>query len=335
MKQKKSLVIVFCMFLITFSCEYEIQEENENIHEMINLSSTPAFFDYDGGELPEVTVTAHWPLVEESNMYPDEQAPDDNDSRSWWNPPTEDFPSGGGSSSSASGNVKLSTNLIKRFPAGSNLSEADLKKLNKEYKILLLDCVYKSIDDYISSHWNKSGKIKMSGIQQGLASIDSNGNLNFYGSDQITATNLAHEWIHAFQMAFNPACSSLNNNYAGMMEFDLAVFQDLICYAKNGYTSLTRNEGYFPEGSCWINSLNLSNRTRHHFEISYLAWLESICVNKQFPIRFDQTMYLYWADIFGCYHRGYSGKGYNFQNKEYGTKSLESLIEVATSNCFK
>ena len=192
------------------------------------MSPIPVFFDIDGGELPEVIVTAHWPRVEGSDMDTDGHAPDENGStRPWWEPPIEDVSGGGGGAgSSPIDNVKLSTSLLKKFPGGSNLSKDDLIKLNEEYKRLLLDCVYKSIDNYISSHWGKTGKIKMSGMQQGLASIDSKGNLNFYGSDQITATNLAHEWIHAYQMVFNPSCSSLSNEYAGMMEFDLALFQD-------------------------------------------------------------------------------------------------------------
>ena len=337
MKQRLSFFIIFWFLLIGFSCEYENQEENDVRQDVIDLSLISAFRDIDGGELPEVTVTAHWPRVEEPvpDIDPDGNMPDASDSRPWWEPPTGGEPAGGGGGHSSSiGNVILSTNLLKRFPGGSNLSKADLTKLNEEYKRLLLECVYNSIDNYISSHWRKSGQIKMYGSQIGLASLDSRGNLNFYGSDQITATNLAHEWIHAYQMAFNPSSSNLSNEYVGMMEFELALFQDLICYAKSGYTSLSRGDGYFPGGSCWINSLKGSNRGRYYYEQGYMKWLESICVNNQLPVKIDQTMYLYWARVFGD-HLGYSDKGYNFQNKEYGTKTLESLLDMAARNCFK
>ena len=46
-------------------------------------------------------------------------------------------------------------------------------------------------------------------------------------------------------------------------------------------------------------------------------------------------MYLHWADLFGKYHKGYRNRGYNFQNRNYGTSSIESILEVATQNCFK
>ena len=340
MKQRLSFFIIFWFLLIGFSCEYENQEENDVRQDVIDLSLISAFRDIDGGELPEVTVTAHWPVIEEPRPDIDPNEPPTGDAIPWWEPPVggggggSSVGEGGGNPSSSS--VKLSTNLIKRFPRGSNLSQADLKKLNEEYKKLLLDCVYNSIDNYISSHWKKSGRIKMFGAQQGLASIDSNGNLNFYGNDQITATNLAHEWIHAYQMAFNPACSGLSEEYAGMMEFELAVLQDLICYAKSGYTSLSRNENYFPNDYCWINSLTMmSPSVRSKFYEAYQNWIESVCFNKQLPVKFDQTMYFFWAPIFGAYHSGYKDRGYNFQNKNYGTSSIESILKMANQNCFK
>lgn len=332
-------------FLGAISCLLIAPSCQENISESFNESNpsleTKSMNDIDGGSLPEVVVCANFIDKEDGGgsggiggiggFWGDSGG---GDYYGWWTP---DFGmggggGGGGSSSHAPVTVKLVESLIKLFPKNSNLSKADLEKLNSEYKRMLVHCEYKSINDYLLKHYNLKGSIKMgSATSRGLVSFASNGDLKFAGSDAIDATNLAHEWIHMCQEALKPGCVK-DTSFEGALEFELAVLQDVFHYKQ--YSSIDRLQpgAEFPETGSWVYNLDISNS---NLLIFYKPFIKELCNNADDVISGCNFPFLYksFADDFYKHNRNYQNKNLFF-NSSYGYSNLKSIINLI-SDCYK
>lgn len=340
--KKKTIFFPGCAVLllcIVFSCQQDLNDVllEENVAALTSKSTEDG--DIDGGTLPEVVVTASYPLT--FQFAPGPNTSFISDPQPWWHelPPIDYSGPGGGNGGfhpikTQPDSVKVVENLVKFFPKGTNFTKQQLEKLNIEYKKLMSNCIYKTIDDYISENGKFTGGINMRKEDDsvGDASLDEEGNLNIYGERNITDTNLAHEWIHLCQRAFKPERAKSDPEYVGLMEFELALFQDMMGYAKNGENWAKRNDDVPPTQS-WISSIPF-NLQRPVGDI-YSRWLESMFRNG-FPTRIDLTSFMCYASLFGTHHLVYNKFGYNYYNKNYGVESINNLLQLISQNkCFE
>lgn len=313
----------------------------ENVAALTSKSTEDG--DIDGGTLPEVVVTASYPVTFQF-------APGPNtdmlwDPQPWWHdlPPIDYSGPGGGNGGNPQGDnkpssVKLAKNLIKFFPQGTKLTAQQLEKLNEAYKKMLSHCAYKVIDDYIAKNGLFRGSIvlKESGGSIGLASLDPKGNINFYGEENITATNLAHEWIHIYQIAFDHSRAPLGDEYKGMMEFELALLQDIIVFAEDPRQLFHRDQTDIHQNCSWIRTLDVDYEEMDRIESLYRTWMIGLFYKKKFPDKMTEGLFTYFLPHFEKYSRGYRNRDYEFNIEKYGVESINNILElISQSECFK
>lgn len=327
---------VFFLLVTLFSC----QEDVENLDDDINATLVPttkSVRDIDGGRLPEVVVFASYRDGNDGGGG--------GDNGDWWHP----FPlgSGGGGSVYPEGGggggaitpppltVTLVKNLLDLFPKGSDLSKADLEKLNVEYKKMLNSCEYMALNNYLLTNNYLGGKVKMKPADvPGLVSIDTNGTLTFYGSESVDATNLCHEWIHMCQQTLKPeACKHNLPENEGMMEFEVAFFQDVMRYIKYGAIFGEEGVSRFPNSTSWAS--NLIGIDNAKLQIIYAAWIATTFPNRKIPKTIkDRLNYEVFCNAFFRYNIAYKNREFKY-NYEYGVSSLEKMLNTVAEKCFK
>lgn len=344
--KKKTIFFPGCAVLllcIVFSCQQDLNDVllEENVAALTSKSTDDG--DIDGGTLPEVVVTASYPLT--FQFAPGPNTSFTSDPQPWWHelPPIDYSGPGGGSGGNPPGDnkpssVKLAKNLIKFFPEGTKLTARQLEKLNEAYKKMLSHCAYKVMDDYIAKNGLFRGSIvlKESGGSIGLASLDPKGNLNFYGEENITATNLAHEWIHIYQIAFDHSRAPLDDEYKGMMEFELALLQDIIVYAEDPEQLFHRDQTDIHQNSSWLRTLDVDSGEMMKIEAYYKAWLIILFYNKKFPDKMTEKDFTLFLPYFENYSRTYRDRGYEFNIEKYSAESINTILGlISQSECFK
>lgn len=339
MKQKTLFFPGFAVFLLcaVFSCQQDLEDVclKENVA-ALTTKSQPG--DIDGGTLQEVVVTANYPMTFQFSSGPDMGSL--WDPQPWWHelPPIDiPGPGGGGHSpiKTEPDTVDVAKNLIKFFPKQTKLTKYQLEKLNEEYKKLMDECAYKAMDDYIAENGLFRGciQVKKSGSGPGLASIDADGNLNFYGEENITAVNLAHEWIHLYQIAFNHEHAPLDKEYVGMMEFELAVIQDILVFANNPDQLYNRDQTSVHSTCSWASTVPI--KVRETIQSLNEAWLNKM-FKEGFPSYVNLNLFLTHSMLFGQYHPTYTNEVYKYGDKSYGVESINHLLQlISQSNCFK
>lgn len=350
MKRKRFLLLSAMLILVTFSCiddgiENSTQEESVitkslSEEELINL-----YRDIDGGKLPEVVITASYPRVAVQFASSGSSAGGGSydfwgsygggsSTESWW----QYSGGGGGGSSGNNSQIFFSENLIRRFPAGSNLSPNQMSKLNGIYRILAgVECVYRVMDDYISQNGKNIGKLiaRPEQINFGdCAAVDENWNLIFYGNG-ITLDNIKHEWIHMYQRTSNSSLDNLSPEVAGMMEFELCIIQDIIFfvqYGKERFFNRTNTETYT---SSWVSSV--TGTPIADIQTDYIKWLSKICKGDKLTEAISDEDFLYWTKKYGQFNIvAQKFPQYNYQNKSYGTYiSTELFNLIRYKECLK
>lgn len=175
--------------------------------------------------------------------------------------------------------------------------------------------------------------MKKSGSSLAQASLDEKGNLNFYGEENITAVNLAHEWIHMYQIAFNHEHAPLDKEYAGMMEFELAVVQDILVFANNPDQLYNRDQTSVHSTCSWASTVPI--KVRETIQSLNEAWLNKM-FKEGFPSHVNLNLFLTHSMLFGQYHPTYTNEVYKYGDKSYGVESINHLLQlISQSNCFK
>lgn len=358
MKYKIPLFITFSILQVLTSCQDDIKNLDDSDSKSTSTGLlTKSSVDIDGGTLPEVVVVASYtPRVIDdgeywggSNNYFDEYF----DPRSWWKP-IGNGGGGGGGGGGGSGDynppitpetVSLSEGLLRMFPKGSDLSKEDLEELNSEYKRMLVHCEFEAITQYMLNNNYCGGKINMRPPAVGSAGIDRRtGDLSFYGSDQINAANLSHEWIHLLQRLLRPDIWEDEFVFAaneGMMEFELVVFLDVIHYMTHGTFERLQPDSDFPSVEQWIENLDIDFPNKKQLKIFYMMWLVETFNDlskggdaRRIPDKIvDINNYYVLCDRFFQYSRNYSARDFQV-NASYGCSTLLEMLKIVAENCF-
>lgn len=227
--------------------------------------------------------------------------------------------SGGGSSPT----IPLHANLNKLFKGVVNLANCDIDKLNRAYEEMRRECFYEYIDNYLSANNVRLGKISI-GNTSGQAAIDENGNLSFYDYNEITAENLKHEWIHLFQRQYHHLTSF--GNKAGMMEFELALAQDILFFIEI--------QGDWPNHA---HSWAAWKTKQEKYQKEYMNWLKEITTDgRGYPTAIDNIKFQYFSEVFGEISRSYhTNKGYVYGNHAYSSSAIQALFNQAKKHCNK
>ena len=244
--------------------------------------------------------------------------------------PVPDPEVGGENQGGGEGNGSVNPAVSTRFSNASSLGLQDREKLNEALEQLLGDCVYGKIDAALNSNlWEKTTLEIEIGGTSGQASISSNNVFRFGSSDDITTDALTHEWLHLYQR-YCGGIDVFNSSYGGMAEFERSLFEDIIIYLKNE-GSIERAKGDLITFNSWIQ--NLTGPEARAMRTDYINWLGELCKNNQPPTEIDQGMFMEWCKRYGKNVRVYSNMGYDFENENYGTKSLMDLLEIIR-DCF-
>ena len=244
--------------------------------------------------------------------------------------PVPDPEVGGENQGGGEGNGSVTPAVSTRFSNASSLGLQDREKLNEALEQLLGDCVYGKIDAALNSNlWEKTTLEIEIGGTSGQASISSNNVFRFGSSDDITTDALTHEWLHLYQR-YCGGIDVFNSSYGGMAEFERSLFEDIIIYLKNE-GSIERAKGDLITFNSWIQ--NLTGPEARAMRTDYINWLGELCKNNQPPTEIDQGMFMEWCKRYGKNVRVYSNMGYDFENENYGTKSLMDLLEIIR-DCF-
>ncbi len=227
---------------------------------------------------------------------------------------------GGGGGYSPPPATQLNSNLKTLFKGKNNLSNEDTKKLNKAYEEMRQNCFYEFIDNYLMRNNVQLNNINIDPSYSGQAGVSSTGNLTFWNSDEINSHNLSHEWIHLFQRQYN-SMSSFGDK-RGMMEFELALTQDILNFIETGD---------FAKFSSWSNQSNLSIKEQE----DYQKWVKMLTLNgTHYPSTIDNIRYQELSKIFGEYSIGYNAnRGYIYGTNIYKSTAIQSLFNQAKLHC--
>ena len=237
------------------------------------------------------------------------------------------YPAGGGGGGSGSTTVSppvtiLNNKLSTLFKGICSLSESDTKKLNEAYEEMLKVCFYGAVDNYLFAH-----NVKLNSISYGSAgqvSIDSNGNLKFYNSNEINSFNLKHEWIHIFQKTFLNISSF--GDMAGMVEFEVALVQDILKFIEIGGNWKTTAHSW----AVW----KMSNE---NYKDDYMDWLSRMTNNgTTYPTTVDKRKFQFFSIAFGEVSISYNtNRGYTYGSNDYDASALLEIFIRAENLCYK
>jgi hypothetical protein len=247
--------------------------------------------------------------------------------------------SSGGSSTGNTlpeGGIDILPNPVERIPLHKDLKalfkgvcriiDPDMDKLNKAYEEMREDCFYNNIDVYIRENGMSLKNIIIDPTMFGDASINSDGNLKFRNSIYITAENLKHEWIHLFQKHYHSLTAF--GDKAGMMEFELALAQDILHFVKYK-GKVSEGDGAF---HIWACSKTGDDEDRKN----YIDWLSDITAEgKAYPSAIDNEKFQDFSTAFGRVSISYNpDRGYVYgSNATYPPSAIQALFQLAKKNC--
>ncbi len=217
----------------------------------------------------------------------------------------------------------LDTEIQKLFKGKCNLNHEDIKKLNKAYEEMRQECFYEYIDNYLKKNNVRLGNISK-GNTFGQASIDEKGNLRFYDSGEIIAENLKHEWIHLFQRQYHHMTSF--GNKAGMMEFELALAQDILFFVEIQGNWLEHAHSW----AAW-------SMEYEKYQKEYMNWLKEMTADgRHYPTAIDNIRFNFFSSVFGEVSISYNrSRGYVYGNNAYTSSAIQTLFKQAKKHCNK
>ena len=185
-------------------------------------------------------------------------------------------------------------------------------------------CFYEFIDNYLAKNNVQLNNINIDPNYGGQAGVSSTGNLTFWNSDEINSHNLSHEWIHLFQKQYN-SMSSFGDK-RGMMEFELALTQDILKFIEIGGKWKTTAYSW----ACW-------GGRNEKYRDEYMTWLMNITQDgKSYPSAIDNNKFQYFSHSFGEVSISYStNRGYTYGNISYNSSAIQSLFNQAKNHCNK
>jgi len=139
--------------------------------------------------------------------------------------------------------------------------------------------------------------------------------------NEITAEALKHEWFHLYQKEYHSLSSYTE---PGMMEWEQALFRDILMYIKAGGNT----ESIAYNWAC-------SRTGKEGYRIEYLDWLSTL-TNKgtTFPNNIDNSNFEHYADVFGDVSITYNkSRGYNYSNTNYKPTAIQSIFAGAEKHC--
>ncbi len=232
---------------------------------------------------------------------------------------------GGGGGNPPPAGSELNSNLKKLFKGENNLSNEDTDRLNEAYEDMRENCFYETIDNYLMQNGVQLNNINMNPNYGGQAGINNLGDLTFWNSENINSENLSHEWIHLFQKEYYNM--TLFGDKAGMMEFEVALIQDILMFIEVG-----GNTNLAPLYSWACISMKIPD-----YEKQYLGWLKNLTNNgTSYPSTIDTNNFLFFSNVFGDVSISYNkNKGYIYGNAAYGTSAIQALFNQANRHCNK
>lgn len=110
----------------------------------------------------------------------------------------------------------------------------------------------------------------------------------------------------------------------GMMEWEQAIFQDILMYIALGGNTTTSTHGW----ACFTTG-NINYRDE------YLDWLSGLTNNgRTYPSNFDNSNFEHFAEVFGDMSRSYNTSiGYNYANTNYKPTAIQSIFAEAQNKC--
>lgn len=134
-----------------------------------------------------------------------------------WNPPTETP-------------AKIPTQLKKLIKSNNNLTDEDMKKLEKAWEKLQEDCFSKSFLKHLEDKKFAVNEVRILDEKMGNSSYSKKGYLSFQNDEFITPEILFHELFHLYQ--YKTHKDKINSSQIGWMEYERAIFADICNYIK-------------------------------------------------------------------------------------------------------
>lgn len=185
-------------------------------------------------------------------------------------------------------------------------------------------CFYECIDNYLLMNNVRLRNIELRDWL-GQVGISVEGDLCFFSSNDITAENLKHEWIHIFQKIHHKMDKSYGNK-VGMMEFEVALVQDILYYIDIKGKS---DRFYSRTWSCW-------NYFEEDYKEQYMKWLEEMTRKGEiYPEEIDKDKFMDFSNIFGDISISYNReRGYKYgKDMGYEPSAIRELFRMAKEYC--
>lgn len=144
-------------------------------------------------------------------------------------------------------------------------------------------------------------------------SITANGevNLKFCGEYGISEESIQHEFYHLYQVFHNQISTGAMMEACSLnMEFEQALFQDIVKYVEAGGDWDAKNEDDLPRyehnWACWESVLNGDDIIGN--QVEYMDWLGSLTHNGvKYPVNIDRKEFNEWTLFFPSVKTEYIG----------------------------
>jgi hypothetical protein len=152
----------------------------------------------------------------------------------------------------------------------------------------------------------------------------------------IQPSTLLHEFIHLYQLSSKQITASNVRNVKGMLEYERALIDDIMYYAKHhGDTESDDEDRYgrdFLYGSPPTYNTSLPEYKEYDkIRSDYLSWIRKL-TEHGVPSELSTDDFKKWIEMFSTYDLGYGAKGYDY-TVDYAPTALNAILRLA-QDCY-
>lgn len=248
---------------------------------------------------------------------------------------------GGGSGTPSIGTARIPVQLQKLIKNNINLTDEDMKKLEKAWEKLQEDCFSKSFLEHLKEKNYVVDSVRIKPELMGNSTYSKKtGRLTFRDEEDINSDILFHELFHLYQYKTN----TINSDQIGWMEYERAIFTDILTYIK------TAQIIYGEVGVKKIKKKKTKERIRKEFwRYKHLSLISDQISDKQIADYFNwldsitQQGFVYPTQLtdeaikqhFKLYERSLANyfRDHTYDGTEISFHSIRAIMKVLSTKC--